>query len=389
MRKTVVLSIVLLVLLAACAPKVAPASAPAPAQATLSQSGTPTSNILPARQDQGEPSTSQDAAWTKVVEAAKKEGRLTIYSYNFVGDVGLAVSQAFRERYRIQVDIITGRGAAFIERLKTEKRMGSILADMTDNSPTNAKNMKEQGFTISVADELPSLREKDVWLADILATDPQDRHLISFNFSTYSSFVNTNLVKPGEEPTVWKDLLDPKWKGKMTVADPTTGAGLLNTFVPLMREKVVDEEFLKGLYKQDIRFALSAPDAAGIISRAERSLVITATSSEFGSFVSQGAPIRAVALSDGTVLTAIVVAAYGGAPHPNAAKVFINWLISQEGQAVYSKAASVTSARKDVPSSLPKAGQVTPKRPIIVTNVDSDTAAKLFQQQYLNKLWGR
>ena len=324
-----------------------------------------------------------------MVEAAQKEGRLTIYSYNFVGDVGLAVSRAFREQYGIQVDIITGRGSAFIERLKTEKRMGSILADMSDNSATNAKNMKEQGFTISIAGELPALREKDVWLADVLAMDPQERHLITFNFSTYSSFVNTNLVKLGEEPKVWKDLLDPRWKGKMIVADPTTGAGLLNTFVPLMREKVVDEEFLKGLYKQDIRFALSAPDAAAITSRAERSLVITATSSEFGSPIAQGAPIRAVALSDGTVLSAVVVVAYGGAPHPNAAKLFMNWLISQEGQTVYSKAASVNSTRKDVSSSLPKAGQVTPTRPIILTNEDTDAAAKLFQQQYLNKLWGR
>lgn len=383
MRKILMLSIVFLLLLAACAPKVAPSSAPAPApaQATLPQSGTPTSNISPP--------TSQDAAWAKVVEAAQKEGRLTIYSYNFVGDVGLAISQAFRERYGIQVEIITGRGSAFIERLKTEKRMGSIMADMSDNSPTNAKNMKEQGFTISIAGELPALREKDVWVADVLATDPQDKHLITFNFSTYSSYVNTNLVKPGEEPAVWKDLLDPKWKGKMTVADPTTGAGLLNTFVTLMREKVIDEEFIKSLYKQDIRFALSAPDAAGILARGERSFMITVTSSEFGSFVSQGAPIKAVGLNDGTVLTAIVVTAFGGGPHPNAAKLFMNWLISQEGQTVYSKAASVTSARKDVPSSLPKASQVTPKRPIVVTSADTDTAAKLQQQQYLNKLWGR
>lgn len=383
MRKILMLSIVFLLLLAACAPKVAPSSAPAPtlSQATLPQSGTPTSNISPP--------TSQDAAWAKVVEAAQKEGRLTIYSYNFVGDVGLAVSQAFRERYGIQVEIITGRGSAFIERLKTEKRMGSIMADMSDNSPTNAKNMKEQGFTISIAGELPALREKDVWVADVLATDPQDKHLITFNFSTYSSYVNTNLVKPGEEPAVWKDLLDPKWKGKMTVADPTTGAGLLNTFVTLMREKVIDEEFIKSLYKQDIRFALSAPDAAGILARGERSFMITVTSSEFGSFVSQGAPIKAVGLNDGTVLTAIVVTAFGGGPHPNAAKLFMNWLISQEGQTVYSKAASVTSARKDVPSSLPKASQVTPKRPIVVTSTDTDTAAKLQQQQYLNKLWGR
>ncbi len=377
-----VTGVILALLLTACAPRVAPGSAPAPAPAptTLPQSTAPTSNISPP--------TSQDAAWTKIVEAAKKENRLTIYSYNFVGDVGLAVSQAFRERYGIQVDIITGRGSAFIERLKTEKRMGSIMGDLSDNSATNAKNMKEQGFTISIASELPALREKDVWFADVLAMDPQERHLITFNFSTYSSFVNSNLVKPGEEPKLWKDLLDPKWKGKMIVADPTTGAGILNTFVPLMREKVVDEDFLKALYKQDIRFALSAPDAAGITARGERSLVITATSSEFGGPIAQGAPIRAVAL-DGTVLSAVVVVAYGGAPHPNAAKLFMNWLISQEGQSVYSKAASVNSTRKDVPSSLPKAGQVTPTRPIILTNEDTDAAAKLFQQQYLNKLWGR
>lgn len=324
-----------------------------------------------------------------MLEAAKKEGKLTNYSYNFTGDVGLAMSRAFKERYGIQLDIVTGRGAEFIERLKTEKRMGGLVADLADQNATNAKIMKQQGLTVGIAGELPALRERDVWVADVLGIDPQDKHIIAYTFVTYNPFVNNNLVRPGEEPKVWKDILGPKWKGKMLAVNPTTSAGLLNNFVPLLREKLIDVEFIKALYLQDLRFSIGYYEEAPVLSRGERSLTVSATNTGYSKVISEGAPIRAVELSDGTVLSGNVVVAFNGSPHPNAAKVFINWFLSLEGQSVYSKAASAPSARKDVPSSLPKAAQVTPRRPIITTTEDTEEAAKLYKEQWLNKLWGR
>lgn len=381
MGKFLALSLSGLAILVLLFPSCAPTPAPSTTRlATPSPLSTPASNIPPP--------ASPDP-WAKVIEAAKKEGKLTDYSYNFTGDVGIAIGQAFKERYGIQVEIITGRGAEFIERLKIERRMGSLVGDMSDNNAINAKIMKDIGLTVGIANELPVLRERDVWLADIFRVDPQDKHIIIFNFSIYSPWVNTNLVKPGEEPKVWKDFLDPMWKGKMTAMDIIASPGIYQWAIPLMREKVIDEDFLKALYAQDLKFVIGYPNEAPLIARGERSLAISSTDSVYNLFISQGAPLRAVSLGDGTPLGSTVVVAFNGGPHPNAAKVFINWLLSQEGQTIWGKARSLGSVRKDVTDSRPRAAQITIKRPIIITNEDSDAAAKLYQERWLNKLWGR
>lgn len=373
------------IVLAACTPGAIPTPAAAPTPVTTT---TPTPSILPPAAQDAAPDKSGQA-WDKIVEAAKKEGKLTIYSFNFVGDIGTSINRAFKEKYGIQVDIITGRGAEFIERLKTEKRMGGVLADITDNNATNAKTMKKEGLTKSIAGELPVLREKDVWVADVLGIDPQDKHLISFNFTIYSPWVNTRLVRSGEEPRVWRDLLNPKWKGQMIATDTTTSPGLYQSFVPLIREKVVDSEFLKALYNQDLRFSSSIQDEGGLLSRGDRAISIRGNDSVYSRFVNEGAPIKIIDLTDGVVLSVISLVAFEGSPHPNAAKVFANWLLSPEGQTAYGKSASASSARKDVPNFLPEAGRLTPKKPILLTSEDTDESTKLFRERWLDKLWER
>lgn len=379
-RSVLIVSVILLTVLTACTPRTTPTTAPIPL-ADPPRTTVPTSNLPPP--------TSQDPAWAKIVEAAKKEGNLTIYSFNFVGDIGLAVSKAFKDEYNITVDIITGRGAEFAERLKTEKRLGRVVGDLTEGNATNLTNMKIEGLTVSVAGDLPALREKDVWIADILSMDPKDKHIIVWNFTVYSPYINTNVVKPGEEPKVWRDLLDPKWKGKMVLTDYVTSAGPYQVFVPLLREKVIDEEFLKALYKQDLRFSSALPDEAGLLARGERSLSIRGSSGTYGRFIAEGAPIRAIGLSDGLVLSVITMTAIKEAPHPNAAKVFINWFMSPQGQTVYGKVANAASARKDVPSFLHKNAQVIPQRSVMLTNEYVDEATKLFREHYLEKLWAK
>lgn len=373
------LGLILLTILAACAPSSAPT--PVPAASTPAQGIVPASNVpLP---------TSQNPAWDKIVEAAKKEGNLTIYSYSFVGDIGIAMSRAFKDRYGISVDIVTGRGAEFLERVKTEKRIGGLVADMTEGSALHLKNMKKEGLTINVSGELPAFLDKDLWVANIFGIDPQDKHVIAFNFTLYTPFVNSNLVKPGEEPKVWKDFLDPKWKGKIIATDPLTSGGLYQLFVPLMREKVIDDEFLKALNKQDLRYSSALPDEGGILARGERHISLRGVDSVYARFAAEGAPIRAIAINDGTVLSVLTTAAYAGAPHPNAAKVFINWFLSPEGQTIFGKNATVASVRKDVPNFLPLQARITPTRPILLTNEDNDQATQFFRDRYLEKLWGR
>lgn len=376
------IGVALLIILAACSPKTQPSPA-APSVPSSPQTVPTTTQPAPASV------TPEQAAWNKVIEAAKKERMLTVYSYNFVGDIGIAANRAFKQKYGITIEFVTGRGAEFLERVKTEKRTGNVVADVAEGSSLHIENMKKEGLTLNVANALPVLREKDVWIADIFAMDPQDKQHYIFNFITYTPYINNQVIKPEEEPKVWQDILDPKWKGKMMVTDPTLSGGPYQFFVPLMREKIIDEEFLKNIYQQDIRFAASAPDEGGILSRKERVISIRGVDIVYSRFVAEGAPIKAIALSDSAVVSTVTATVYGSAPHPNAARLFVNWLLSPEGQTIYCKGASMPSVRKDVPNFLPKNAQISPKRLIFMTSEDNDQATKLFRERWLNKLWGR
>ncbi|MBI4289222.1 MAG: extracellular solute-binding protein [Chloroflexi bacterium] len=366
---------------ASCAPK----TAPAPAASTPPRAGpTPTSPLSNLS-----PPTSQDAAWAKVVEAARKEGRVVIYSFNFTGELGIMLQKAFKKRYGLDLEIVTGRGAEFIERLKTEKRVGQITADTTEGSAIHVKNMKLEGITVGVAGDLPAVNEKGKWVIDPFSLDPQDRHLIVHFISTYAPHVNTRLVKPGEEPKVWRDLLDPKWKGKMTITDHNIGGGPYLLFPPLMREKIIDDNFIRALYKQDLRFATSVVDESAQLARGEQYLMIRGSDSTSARFVAEGAPIRAAELQDGTTISPGTAAAIAGAPHPNAAKVFLNWIMSQEGQTVHGEGKKMGSVRTDVQDFRPAPLAFVPKRPVVMTVEDNDDGTRLFREKWINKLIGQ
>ena len=314
-----------------------------------------------------------------------------MYSYNLVGDVGLAVSKGFKERYGISVDIITGRGAEFLERLKTEKRIGQVVADAADGSSLHLQNYKNEGFTVSLIDKVPVFSEQGVWLTNVFGMDPKDKHIAGLSLNYYSPWINTKqLATPADMPQVWRDLLKPQWKGKMILTDPTTSGGPQQFFVPLMREKVIDEEYLKALYKQDLILSTSLQDEGRMLARGERALSVRGSISTLAKFAAEGAPIKAIDMKDGVVeLISPTTAVISGGPHPNAALVFMNWFLSKEGQTAFTKAASAPPVRKDVTDTTPEAARIIPQKPIVQTLEDNEKALELFRSKWLDKLWAR
>ncbi|MBF8264931.1 MAG: hypothetical protein HW384_795, partial [Dehalococcoidia bacterium] len=127
---------------AACSPTSAPAPTPKPT--TIPQTTGP-ATATPAL-------SAQDNALAQLVEAARKEGKVTAYAFSFTGDIGLALQRGFKDRYNIPMDIVTGRGAEMSERIKTERRIGNVVGDFMETSPTNVMNLKAAGATVSSAD---------------------------------------------------------------------------------------------------------------------------------------------------------------------------------------------------------------------------------------------
>lgn len=374
------ISVIVLTALAACAPKIQPAPV---SPTTSSPPGTgptiPTSNIPPP--------ASQDAAWDKVIEAARKEGRVTQYSYYFYGDVALAVARAFKAKYGIDIDLIVGRGAEFNARLATEQRTKQYTADIFDSSPSWSAQAKQSGFTISLND-LPVLKEKDVWTLSPIIDSP-DGHLFVFAPNPLPVVMNTNLVKPQDEPKSWNDLLDPKWKGKIGVNDPVTSSGPDIIISYMVNHKALDMDYFRRLGDQNLVFLLGgSKEGMERTSRGEIAFTVVGSAAVAAQFLSEGAPIKPTDLKEGRPILTQPIMALKNAPHPNASKLFLNWLLSAEGQSVYTGAATLESVRKDVPSAMPK-GWVAASKPIVETLQDVMDSAQGFKDQVATKVLKR
>lgn len=363
----------------ACTPKPAP----------VPPSG-PTATVAPSPTGQAaKPSSSaspEDAAWNKILEAGKKEGKVTVYGYSWVGDSGIMMSRAFKSRYGIDLDIITGRGAEFIERMKTEKRMGAMTADVFEGSVTHSINARLADIMAASAPGLPALAEKGVWAMEPLSQD-KDGYILAFMPLVGAPYINTNLVKPGDEPKSWADILQPRWKGQMMMQDPAISTGSYR-LVGYVRYGVFTEDALRQLINQDIRFTTGVTQEAQLLAQGQRAVSLFMVDSDAASLIKSSAPIKALSMKEGVVALVMSIGQVKDNPHPNAARVFLNWLFTQEGQKVNAEAKSSSSVRNDVPNFTPAAARVDTKL-LTLTEDMMNEQAKLFADKYLVKLWGR
>ncbi|MBF8265016.1 MAG: putative binding protein component of ABC iron transporter precursor [Dehalococcoidia bacterium] len=370
-RWFLVFSIAIIVLLVACTPQTLPAP-PAPAPTAPIKAPVPASDITSP--------TSQDPAWAKVIESARKEGTVNVYTWGWTGDTGVSIAKAFKSRYGISLNLITGRGAEFIARIKTETRMNNITADIFEGAGAHSENMRLEGL-LTPAGDLPVLRDKSVFTVDPFLLNGEGYYLVD-NQSFLALYVNTNLVKPGEEPKAWVDLLEPKWKGKILFADPVI-SNSPSYFVAIIEQKRLGLDYLEKLGKQDLMFDASPQGVASRITRGE-ALVGFTDNDSVAAIAQEGGPIKIIDTREGVFVKGQAVGLVKNGPHPNAAKVLINWILSQEGQDVYTKSKGVLTVRKDVPDYQPLAVRLKPQNPIFINSQYNDMIAKVFaEKQYV------
>lgn len=341
------LLVTLAVLLAACAAPSAPAPAPAP---------TPAPTAAPAPGTPAPPSPA-DAEWEKVVSAARQEGKLIMYDAAFfVGDTRIAIPKAFKERYGITAEIlVTGGSSATIERLQVEQKTGLSVADVFASGGLSGPRMISLGFTQPVAQGLPVFRDKSVFITDPVFSPGGEA--VVFGATLLGVMANSKLVQRGEIKS-YKDLMNPKYKGKIIMRDPRLGSGgapfTIGTFRHL---KIMDDDFLRNLVQQQnvAMWGGGEGEVAQMIARGEYMINMGAGIDVlYGSLAAEGAPVMPVYMEEGTVGDVGVIQMSKQAAHPNAARVFINWLMTPEGQSVYHKARATSTMRKDVPSFMPQ-----------------------------------
>ena len=311
-----------------------------------------------------------------------------VYSIAFVGDMGRRVARDFENQFGIRVEILVGSGNTLVERLKVEQAMKRQVGDLYNlRGAGSLTELVKLGGADSIAGELPALRDKGAFKVNPVYSPGGEALVWSIGYG--DAVINTKLVKPEDEPRSYKDILTPNWKGKILSMDPRTTSGGTVFYYNLRYHKALDMDFYSRLPQQNMTiWGGAATEGHYMVGRGEFPILLAATSDIAAPMIVEGAPLKILAPEEGNTVSVGTVAVVKGAPHPNAARVFVNWLMSSQGQRSYAEAASVTSIRNDVPDFITPGAKLTPKKIWLRTWDMEDWAQKDVAAKTMDKIFG-
>jgi iron(III) transport system substrate-binding protein len=275
----------------------------------------------------------------ELIEAAKKEGKVVFYTAMDV-EVAAKLGTAFEQKYPgISAQVERSGAERIFQRVAQEEGSGVHAADVVESSDIgHALAWKREGLLAPFV--TPDIAR---WPAD--ARDPDG--FFAADRATLSVVgYNTRLVKPEEAPKSFADLLDPKWSGKIVKAHPGySGTIMTATFE---QSQALGWGFFDRLGRQKVMQVQSATEPARKLALGERSVM--ADGSEYVMFDLQasGNPVAIVYPTEGTPLIVGSAAVMKSAPHPNAARLFISYVFSHDGQQLMSDIGGLRSFNPDV-----------------------------------------
>lgn len=262
----------------------------------------------------------------------------------------------FRKRFGVPLEYLGGRGE-IVERLRMERRAGFTTIDVFFAGITTfvdilyPEKMLEPVKPVLV---LPEVTDPSKWKRGKLwFMDPEEKYVLRL-YSYVSAggiAINTQHVKPGEIKSI-KDLIDPKWKGKISAFDPR-GSGPGSTEIIMFRKKF-GEDFVRRLWiDQEIVLSRDGRQLADWLARGTYP-VSFARLSDVKYLKEQGFPVDVLALPDAPAALGAgngIVGLVHNAPHPNAARVFLNWIAAREGLEILGRARGRPTTRNDIDES--------------------------------------
>jgi iron(III) transport system substrate-binding protein len=318
--------------------------------------------LTPARASGGMAS-GWEAEWTKTVEAAKKEGQVTIY-LDPTYEKALVRPGVFQKAYPgIRVITVVGRPSEIAQRLLAERRGGKYLADLvamglgvTLESLHGAKALDP----IKPALILPEVvDEANWWQGKHHYADPEAMYVfrVGTNLQTGSISYNSTLVNPAEFTSFW-DFLHPKWKNKIEARDirrPGTGVGAMRLFYYNLK---VGPDFIRRLFSEmNVTLFRDIRQGTDWLAAGKFAICFFCSPAQVSDAASKGLPVGSFGPMKegvGLVTTLASLALPTSRPHPNASKVFLNWYLSRDGQITLQKELhklgdDLQSLRTDIP----------------------------------------
>ena len=311
-----------------------------------------------------EAKTPRQTEWEETLRAAEKEGHVTVS----IGGYGAIIdSGVFQKRYpKIKITSITGAGTDLTQRIAAERRAGKNLVDVYNgggNSLFQVLYVGKMLDPIKPALLLPEVADPTKWWEGKQKyADKEGQYILVYEGNVAAGAgagYNTQLLDPREYRSYW-DFLNPKLKGKMMSTDirRLRGAGIPWQFLYYYPE--LGPKFLRRLFgEMDVTMVADLRQAVDWLGSGKFALCLPIQGGTIFKAKNQGLPVdqfEPYHFKEGVNLSSAFgsLALLNRAPHPNAARVFINWLLSREGQTLFQKVISLpgdarNSRRIDVP----------------------------------------
>lgn len=292
--------------------------------------------------------------WDQLIAAAQKEGKVVV-----MGPPDTRVRQevpaAFKARFGVTIEYLGGRSSESSAKLRAERSAGVYSADVVfAGSDSMSGVYYAEKMLAPLKPELffPEAIDPSKWKRGSLwFSDPEQTYVLRlFNTAGPALYINTDHVKPGEIKSA-KDLLDPKWKGRISAHDPTrSGSGIGQATRYYLQ---FGEDFVRKLYvDQKPVIARDRRQLTDWVARGTYPISLDGEDETLERLRKEGLPILAVFKLDdmrGTLSAGIgQMGLLDRAPNPNAAKLFVNWMASKEGLEVFSRARGEAPTRNDI-----------------------------------------
>ena len=287
-----------------------------------------------------------DGITPEILAAAKTEGQVTYYTS---ADLVLAnkLKAAFEAKYGIKVNVLRQSSSLIFNRANQEFDLGTNAADTVETSVmSHFVDMKAKKMLMPFTPATASLiRSPKLY-------DPE-HYWHSVKLELTSMNYNTDKLKGDDVPKTWKDLLDPKYNGKVVQGHIKSSGD--TALIAYNLVKMYGWEYFEALRKNNV-LTMQACTQIELVARGERLIMMCDYSQLFTARALNIPVIGAVLPQDGVFMLAGPLAILAKAPHPNAAKVLVNWLLSPEGQMIYVEggdAASIDSPDIKLPADFP------------------------------------